>query len=81
MLSGAGARNKTRECQLTRGFAPTSRHQDTPRYYKAGMRYSAGTDECLHVNVHGTLPTAGLSVAILMLDLAVWLDAAMRVVG
>lgn len=45
------------------------------------MWYSASTDELLQVNVHGTFSTAWLSVAILVLDLAVWLDAAMKVVG
>jgi hypothetical protein len=45
------------------------------------MRYSEDADDPAGVSVHGAFPTAWLKVAILLANLLVWVDAAMRLVG
>jgi hypothetical protein len=47
-------------------------------YRESGMRAAKDVDDSSVVNVHGAIPTAWLKVAMLSLNLVVWLDAAVR---
>jgi len=40
-----------------------------------------GADDSSGVNVHGAVPVAWIKVAMLLLNLAVWIDAAAQVAG
>lgn len=77
MLSGAGAPNKTRKRRLCG-------EKETPcknrrNYRKAGMGAQALFDDSSGVNVHGALPVAWVKLAMLLLNLVVWIDAAAQV--
>lgn len=50
--------------------------QKSPTYRKAGIRAQGIFDDSSGVNVHGILPTAWVKLAMLVLNLAVWIDAA-----
>lgn len=45
------------------------------------MRIHGFGDDSATVNVHGTMPTAGVKLAMLLLNLVVWVDAAVKLVG
>ena len=50
-------------------------------YREPGMQRSGGADDPGHMNVHGALPTLWMNLAMLGMNLLVWLDTAMRVAG
>jgi hypothetical protein len=54
---------------------------NTDHYSKTGMRYSGRPDDPAPVDDHGAIPVTWLKVAILVANLGVWLEAAIRVVG
>lgn len=74
MLGGAGARNKTLDSQLCNGKETS--FKNPCNYRKAGIRAQPSSDDSSRVNVHGTVPAAWVKLAMLALNLAVWLDAA-----
>ena len=77
MLGGDGAPNKARKSRLCSGKETSCKtHRN---YRKAGIRAQARFDDSSRVNVHGLLPAAWVKVAMLALNLAVWLDAAVQV--
>jgi hypothetical protein len=45
------------------------------------MRQSESLDDPAGVNAHGALPAVWLKAAILLANLAVWLETALRVAG
>ena len=45
------------------------------------MRYSTSSDDPALVDEHGAVPITWLKVAILLANLGVWLEAAIRVAG
>lgn len=51
----------------------------SPIYRKAGMGAQAFFADSSGVNVHGALPTAWVKLAMLLLNLLVWIDAAAQV--
>jgi len=81
MLRGAGARNKTRECQLAHGSGESVNQGPFPTYRKAGIYRGELSADLANVNVHATLPTRWVQAVMLGLNLAVWLDAVARVGG
>lgn len=52
---------------------------ESPIYRKAGMGAQASFADSSGVNVHGALPTAWVKLAMLLLNLLVWIDAAAQV--
>jgi|GEM_PF-2088443 len=74
MVSGGGARNKTRKCRICgeNGKVPQPRRI----YRKAGMGSQQASDDSSGVNVHGTVPTRWVTLGMLFLNLVVWVDAA-----
>ena len=77
MLSGGGAPNKARTSRSFNG-------KETPfkircNYRKTGISAQATFDDSSRVNVHGILSAAWIKLAMLALNLAVWLDAAVQV--
>jgi len=81
MLGRWDARNKTWEWQLLRRFVAEVGPLSTRHYSKAGMRYSTSPDDPALVDEHGAVPITWLKVAILLANLGVWLEAAVRVAG
>jgi hypothetical protein len=77
MLSGASAPNKTRKQRLCGEKETPSKNRRN--YRKAGIRAQASIDDSSGVNVHGALPIAWVKLAMLLLNLAVWIDAAAQV--
>jgi hypothetical protein len=49
-------------------------------YLKAGMSTGKPPDDSTAMNVHGTLPRSWITVAMLLLNLVVWLNAAISLV-
>ena len=77
MLGGPDARNKTPESRLCNGKETSFKN---PRNYrKAGIRAQGAFDDSSEVNVHGAFPTAWVKLAMLALNLVVWIDAAAQV--
>lgn len=77
MLSGGGAPNKARTSQLRDGKETSFKNRRN--YRKAGIGAQARFDDSSRVNVHGILSAAWIKLAMLLLNLAVWLDAAAQV--
>jgi hypothetical protein len=50
----------------------------TAAYLKAGIYRSAVADDSSDVNVHGTMPALWVKLAMLLLNLVVWINAAVR---
>ncbi len=74
MVRGAGARNKTQKCRNWRKNGKLLQPRRT--YRKAGIGSQGLTVDSSRVNVHGTIPVRWVTLAMLFLNLAVWLDAA-----
>ncbi len=74
MVGGAGAPNKTRKSRVRDGKETPFKNRRT--YRKAGICTQGCFDDPRGVNVHGFLPTAWVKLAMLVLNLAVWIDAA-----
>jgi len=55
--------------------------QRTRAYLKAGMGTANFADDSSVVNVHAWMPTVWVEVGMLLLNLAVWLEAAARLAG
>jgi len=74
MLRDLGARNKTEERRICDKSGKVLR----PRriYRKAGIHAQGVSDDASEVNVHGLIPARWLTLGMLLLNLAVWLDAA-----
>lgn len=81
MLRGAGARNKTRKCQLAHASAKSVSRAPFPTYRESGIYRGELSADPGSVNVHATLPTYWVQLVMLGLNLAVWLDAITRVNG
>lgn len=79
MLRGAGARNKTRECQLARRSVENVTQATSTTYRESGIGSGVLSADPGNVNVHATLPTRWVQLVMLALNLVVWLDAATRV--
>lgn len=77
MLRGAGAPNKTWKSWMRARSETSFGH--SPIYRKAGMAAQASFVDSSGVNVHGALPTAWVKLAMLLLNLLVWIDAAAQV--
>lgn len=77
MLRGPSARNKTLSSHLcNEKETPFKSHRI---YRKPGMCAQATSDDSSHVNVHGAFPATWVKLAMLALNLVVWLDAAAQV--
>ena len=74
MLSGGDAQNKAQRSRLCNGKETS--FENRCNYRKAGICAQASYDDSSRVNVRGLLPAAWVKVAMLALNLAVWLDAA-----
>lgn len=83
MLSGASARNKTRECQLAHASVESVYHLLFPSIYReSGMREEEPFVDPASVNVHALLPARFWVQSVMLgLNLAVWLDALARMNG
>lgn len=79
MVSGACARNKARKCWKWGGNGKV--FQPRRNYRKAGIRGRGLCDDSRRVNVHGTIPVRWVTLAMLFLNLAVWVDAATQLAG
>lgn len=79
MVGGGRARNKTRRCWNCHANGKV--FQPCRNYRKAGMRSQRLCDDSSRVNVHGTIPVRWVTLAMLLLNLAVWLDAAAQLAG
>jgi hypothetical protein len=78
MLGRAGARNKTRKCRKRNVFAKSSSRS---YYLKAGMGSAKSADDSSAVNVHAWKPSLWVELGMLVLNLAVWFEAAARLAG
>ena len=78
MLGGTGARNKTQKRRKRKPFAKSSCRRV---YLKAGMGTGNFADDSSDVNVHAWVPTVWVELGMLLLNLAVWLEAATRLAG
>lgn len=74
MLRGGDTSNKTEKSRKRNEQKTSSKIR--PIYRKAGMGTQATSDDSIGVNVHGAFPTAWIKLAMLVLNLAVWIDAA-----
>lgn len=54
---------------------------EAPYYFKAGMRYSGNPDDPAAVSAHRPFHSGWLKAAILLANLVVWLEAAIRAAG
>jgi len=74
MVRGDDARNKTEKCRNRRGNGKVL--QPRRIYRKPGIHAQGIFDDSSGVNVHGIIPARWLTLGMLLLNLAVWLDAA-----
>jgi len=81
MLGRTGARNKTRKRWNVGLFVTTLLLPPSRIYLKAGMGIANFPDDSSGVNVHAWMPTVWVEVGMLLLNLAVWLEAAARLAG
>lgn len=79
MVSGACARNKAQRCWKWGGNGKVL--QPCRNYRRAGICSQGAFDDSRHVNVHGTIPVRWLTLTMLLLNLAVWIDAAGQLAG
>lgn len=78
MLGRLSARNKTQKRRKRKPFAKSLRR---PVYLKAGIGTANFADDSSEVNVHGWMPTRGVELGMLFLNLFVWLEATVRLAG
>lgn len=78
MLGRSGARNKTQKRRKRKPFANSLCR---PAYLKAGIFTANFADDSSDVNVHAWMPTVWVELGMLLLNLAVWLEAAARLAG
>lgn len=77
MLRGGDTPNKTRKSRLRNEKETPSKNRCN--YRKAGMGAQSFFVDSSGVNVHGALPTAWVKLAMLLLNLVVWIDAAAQI--
>jgi hypothetical protein len=79
MVRGDRARNKTEKCRKRHRNGKVL--QPRPIYRKAGIYAQGISDDSSEVSVHGIIPARWLTLGMLLLNLAVWLDAAAQLAG
>jgi hypothetical protein len=79
MVRGNRARNKTEKCRNRRRNGKVV--QPRRIYRKAGIHGQRISDDSSSVNVHGIIPARWLTLGMLLLNLVVWLDAAVQLAG
>ena len=77
MLGGGSAPNKARTSRLC--SEKETLFKIRRNYRKAGIGAQALYDDSSRVNMHGILSAAWIKLAMLALNLAVWLDAAAQI--
>jgi hypothetical protein len=74
MVRGDRALNKTEKCRICHRNGKVL--QPRRIYRKPGIHAQGISDDSREVNVHGIIPARWLTLGMLFLNLAVWLDAA-----
>ena len=77
----AGARRRTEQDTKAPEKETFCKISVSPVYLKAGMGTANFADNSSAVNVHAWMPTVGLELGMLLLNLVVWLEAAARLAG
>lgn len=75
MLGRGNARIKTRKARMCSANAKVSQPVG---YRKAGIGSSGTPDDSRRVNVHGAFPTRWITAGMTLLNLVVWLNAALQ---
>jgi hypothetical protein len=79
MVRGGHSRNKTEKRRNCLGNEKVL--QPRRIYRKAGIHAQGVSDDSSEVNVHGIIPARWVTLGMLLLNLAVWLDAAAQLAG
>jgi len=79
MVRGHQSRNKTEKCRKHHRIGKVL--QPRRIYRKPGTHAQGISDDSREVNVHGAIPARWLTLGMLLLNLAVWLDAAAQLAG